>query len=199
MAVQNEDIKVVLVGDLSSEHFDTANADGSNKVKVKFPTGNITDLKFEGNKLKFKKDGKDAEQELDLSALSADIHATGATYEASNTTLTIQKNSGGNITVDLGKLAESAIGNDAASAVTLSGNGKTGNPLKADLKLGPTKNLLKKDGQGNLTVSEDGVKAQGTAAVNEKLAALPTITLKNAFGNETLGVVYAKTVGGVGA
>lgn len=187
---QNQEVKVVLASDLSEEHFDTTNTDRSNKIKVKFPSDMITGLTFQGNKLKFNKNG--SPQELDLASLAADVHATGATYNPTNTTLTITKNQGGNITVDLGKLAESSVGNDSTSAVTLSGNGKQGTPLKADVKLGRASNLLKKSGTGELSVSEDDVRRVAREVAGTGVDALDTITLKNAFGTRTLGTVYAK-------
>lgn len=191
--MSNKDLNVVIKGDLFEDHFDVTNGDQSNKVKIKFPAfpaNNVTDMTFEGNKLKFKKDGQ--AEEIDLSPLAIDISADAATFDARTGVLTLtQTNGGKQVTVDLNKLAETSIGNDGTSAVTLSGNGSTADPLKADVKVkaGDT-NLLKKETNGELNVDKDKVKEAATEAATAKLATLNTITLKNAFGNETLGTVY---------
>lgn len=193
--MSNKDLNVVIKGDLFTDHFDVTNTDGSNKIKVKFPaqpTGIITEMILVPGekKLKYKEDG--VPKEADLSFLAVDISAESATYDARSTTLTINQTNGGKaVTVNLSELVSVNIANDQAKAVTLSGDGSTGNPLKADVKVkaGDT-NLLKKEANGELNVDKDKVKEAATESATEKLASLDTITLKNAFGNETLGTVY---------
>ncbi len=186
----NKDLNVVIKDDLFTDHFDVTNTDGSNKIKIKFPADTVSNMRFEGNKLKFNQAG--APKEIDLAPLAVDISADTATFDARTGVLTLtQTNGGKQVTVDLNKLAETTVANDAAKSVTLTGNGSAGNPLKADVKVkGGAENLLVKEGNGELNVSKTTVKAAATEATTEKLATLNTLTLKNAFGNETLGTVY---------
>lgn len=80
-----------------------------------------------------------------------DIHATGATLDPDTFVLTVNRENGEPFNVDLEKLAESQIRNEATSAVTLSGKGTKADPLKADVKLSAeSNNIIRKDNQGNL-------------------------------------------------
>lgn len=82
-----------------------------------------------------------------------DIYATGATLDPETLILSVQRENGEPFTVDLAKLAESQIHNEATSAVTLLGKGTKTEPFSADVKISQNEgNQLSKDEQGALFV-----------------------------------------------
>lgn len=188
--MSNTDVNVVMRSDLKDADF---TFDG-NKIGVNFPaqpTGIITEMVLvpAEKKLKYKEDG--TPKEADLSFLAVDISTASASFDARTTTLTIaQTNGGPDVTVNLAELVSITVANDADKAVTLTGTGTTTDPLKADVKVkAGAENLLVKT-NGELEVPKAQVKTAATEATKEHLATLNTVTIKNAFGTETIGKFY---------
>ncbi|MBE2895713.1 hypothetical protein HPC38_02315 [Pasteurellaceae bacterium HPA106] len=142
----------------------------------------ITNVRFENGggtpKLVFTVNGGD-DIEVPLTEIAKDINVEAAEYDPESTTLTLTRTeSQAPVTVDLGKLAESAV--EATETVTLSGTGKTDDPLKADVNL---------EALGNLMVADDGsiTFEEGKAKLNKAVVFDTKIT--NAFGTQILGYI----------
>lgn len=153
-------------------------------------------------------DNKGVDTLIDLSQFAVDIHVTGGTFDPTTTLLVLQTNDPQNptLTVNLGDLAKSSVGNTAT--VHLAGDGSASNPLLASAQVSELPDNLVKTKNDGLFVEDQGwiievevvdstsvaLSGEGTEADPLKAEAIVSTDVGNALMSKPNGLYVSKEI-----